>query len=66
MKFLKILWWLLLFQIIVLIFYVFFLFAILHSIGWSNIQISTITTLYLPYILFGAIAFGVYMIKRKK
>lgn len=64
-KFLKILWWVILFPILILITYVFLCFIILHSLGWDNLQISTTTSLFLPYVLIAFIGLGIYKVRKK-
>ena len=64
-KLLKILWWIILFPILILIVYEVLGFIILHSLGWENLQISTATSLLLPYVLIASVGLGVYKIKKK-
>lgn len=63
-KVLKFLWWLILLPVLVIIIYEVLGFIILHSLGWENIQISTATSLILPYVFIGIEGLGIWKLKK--
>ncbi len=65
-KILKILWWLVFMPILAVALAVFVTFAILHHCQYSNITISTVTTLFVnPAVFFVSILYGLKKIKKK-